>query len=317
MFVEGDQNRVIEKKKGKLIPILLISFLSLIVLSVIIILLSRFISYKVKNSPSITKLENQWKEGDYLGVFETSSILIEKNFLKNTILTYRGYAAYRLACSEIDPTLSQKYIDEAIRSLRIALMDAKPNTLGQIYYQLGRAYFYKNTVSSYYYYSDLVVKYLELARSHGYYADDIPELLGISYGYLGKSYDSIKSFSEALNVRESDSLLLMIAEQYYKEGQYPAAKQYLFQVTSRANDDNLLLKSQTLLAKIYIEEDDFDSAGELYKAILEKDENSPDAHFGMGLIYEKNNDMVKARAEWRKTLKIDGSYEPALKKMYR
>ena len=316
MFVEGENHRIIEKKQGKFIPVLLISLCSAVVLSVIVILISRYVGYKIKNSPSITKLENQWKEGDYLGVYDTSSILIEKKFLNNTVLTYRGYAAYRLSCSEIDPSLAQKYVNEAIRSLRIAIMDAKPQTLPQIYYQLGRAYFHKNTICSYHYYSDLVVKYLELARSLGYNADDIPELLGISYGNLGNSIESIKSFSEALNVRESDSPLLMIAEQYYKEGQYPAAKQYLYQVSSRANDDSLMLKSQTILGKIYLEEEDYENAKIQYEAILEKDENSPDAHYGLGVIYEKNNDMVKARAEWRKTLKIDGNYEPALKKMY-
>ena len=46
-------------------------------------------------------------------------------------------------------------------------------------------------------------------------------------------------------------------------------------------------------------------------------ENSADAHYGLGIIYEKKGDLVKARAEWRKTLKIDSNYEDAIKKVYR
>ena len=78
-----------------------------------------------------------------------------------------------------------------------------------------------------------------------------------------------------------------------------------------------MLKGQTLLAKIYLEEQQYDEAKSLFDSILAKNENSADAHYGLGIIYEKKGDLVKARAEWRKTLKIDSNYEDAIKKVYR
>lgn len=304
-------------RRSSFLPVLLISVSVVLVLSVAGVFAYRKINYRVHNAPSITKLVSQWSEYDYAGVYETASTLLEKKILNNTVHTYRGYAAYYLGVSETDSTLAQEYINDSISSLRIALLTAKERTVPQITYMLGKAYFYKNIICSYHYYADLAVKYLEKAKELGYKADDIPEYLGISYGQLGMSFESIARFSEALLIRESDSLLLSIAEQYYKAGQFSASKQYLFQVTSQAQDDNLLLKAQTLLAKIYLDEENYDEAKKLFDLILEKNENSADAHYGLGVVYEKKGDLVRARSEWRKTLKIDSMYEDAVKKIYK
>ena len=117
----------------------------------------------------------------------------------------------------------------------------------------------KNTISSYHYYSDLAVKYLELAKQSGYVSSDIPEYLGLCYADLGLTEQSLSSFTEALLVRESDVLLLAIAQQYYKNLQYDIAKQYLFRVNYESEDDDLVLKSKLLLADIYFAENN-DSA---------------------------------------------------------
>lgn len=313
----GEYKRYLRNKKSVFLPVTIIIVVAIFILSFVSIHVSKKIRLHFQSNPSITKLTYLWKNNDYQGVFDTSSILIEKKSLNNTILTYRGYSAYYLAISETDLNLSQEYIDEAIKCLRKALMTAKESTIAQIKYMLGRSYFYKNRICAYHYYADLVVKYLEEAKNLGYKADDIAETLGISYGQLNMPYESISRFSEALLIRESDSLLLSIAEQYFKLDQISAAKQYLFQVISDSKDDNLLIKAQTLLGKIYIKEEKYDEAKDLFLKVLDKDSNSTDAHYSLGLIYEKNGDVTKARAQWRKVLKIDNTHEESIKKMYR
>ena len=313
----SSNNGYIVKKKGKIIPVLLISIVVVTVVSFLSIFLYRVIKTNIQKKPTVTRLQIEWSEKDYAGVYNTSDKLLEKNPLNNTALTYHGYSAFYIGVSETDPTIAQNYIDESIRSLRLALMSAKEKTAPQIKYMLGKAYFYKNIICCYHYYADLVVKYLEEAIAEGYSSDDIPELLGLSYGQLGMPYDSIKSFSDALLIRESDFLLFNIAKEYYAQGQISAAKQYLYQVTSKACDDALLLKSQNLLAKIYMEEDKIDEARELYEQILDKDQNSAEAHYGLGLVYELSGDAVKARAEYRKCLKIDSTFDEAVKKVYK
>lgn len=317
MKSRGEYKNYFKKKKGPFLTVTIISIVALFLLSFALIHFTKKIKLHFQSNPSITKLVYQWDNNDYHGVFETSSILLEKKSLNNTILTYRGYSAYYLALAETDLTLSQEYINESIKCLRLALMTAKDNLIPQIKYMLGRSYFYKNRICAYHYYADLVVKYLEEAKEAGYKADDIAEQLGISYSQLNKPYESISRFSEALLVRESDSLLLSIAEEYYKLGQLAASKQYLFQIISDSKDDNLLIKSQSLLGKIYITEENYDEAMDLFSKVLAKNDNSVDAHYSLGLIYEKKGDKVKARAQWRKVLKIDSTHEDAIKKLYR
>lgn len=313
----SSRNSTIVRKKSVILPALLISVGAVLILSFLSIFLYRVIKTNIQKKPTITRMQMEWSDKDYDSVYDTSGKYLETNPLNNTALIYRGYSAFYIGVAETEPAIAQEYINESIRALRLALMNARQKTTPQIKYMLGKAYFYKNIICSYHYYADLVVKYLEEAMEEGYASDDIPELLGLSYGQLGMPYESIKRFSDALLVRESDFLLFNIAKEYYAQGQLSAAKQYLFQVTAKASDDALLIKSQNLLARIYMDEEKIEDAQILYEEILEKDHNSVEAHYGLGLIYEKNGDTVKARAEYRKCLKIDSTFEEALKKVYR
>ena len=125
----------------------------------------------------------------------------------------------------------------------------------------------------------------------------------------------IAAFSEALAIRDSPSLLLSIAEQYYNIQNYDIAEQYLFRLIKTNEDDDILLKSKLLLAKIYTDKGDYDTALKEYEQILEVYENSADAYYGIGCIYEKQQNIVKARTQWRKALKIQVNHPGAKKKL--
>ena len=194
------------------------------------------------------------------------------------------------------------------------MYDANPKLVPQLQYMLGRAYFYKDTIATHNY-ADLAVKYLLSAKENGYVADDIAEYLGLSYASLGMTMESISAFTEALLVRESDALLLNIAEQYYNVKEYNAAEQYLFRIIKNSQNDEIITKSENLIAKIYIDQGKYDEALEEFNKVLAKNENSADAHYGIGVIYEKQGNIVKARSEWRKALKIQVNHPEALQKM--
>ena len=127
--------------------------------------------------------------------------------------------------------------------------------------------------------------------------------------------ESISAFTEALLVRESDILLLSIAEQYHNVGQDVAAEQYLFRISQDCKDEQVILRSHLLMGNIYLERGKFEDAEKEFNFILEKNENSADAYYGLGVIYENQGDLVKARSEWRKALRIQNNHPLALKKM--
>ncbi len=263
---------------------------------------------------SIKTIKEAWAEYDYQKVYELSKAFLQNDTYNNTALTYYSYACFFLAQSQTDTQQAQSYLDDCINNIRIALYEADKDLVPQLQYMLGRAYFSKNTITTHYY-ADLAVKYLLLAKENGYDADDIAEYLGLSYASLGQTMESISAFTEALLVRESDSLLLAIAEQYYKAQQLNASEQYLFRIIKNSDNEDIVLRSQNLLATIYIDKEDYDAAQQEFEKVLIKNENSADAHYGIGVIYEKQGNIVKARSEWRKALKIQVNHPGALKKM--
>ena len=315
MKLKALQTREIFKKKSHFLKKLLICIFVAVTVSVGVFFAYRTIDSKINNGNSIINLKSKWKVYDYQQVYDISSAILYKSPFNITARTYNGYSAFFLAVSSSDVVQSLSYLDEAINSLRIALQGAKFGAVSQIEYMLGKAYFYKDFHSSYYYYADLVIYYLLKAKKDGYKADDIPELLGLSYASLGMTMESISAFTEALLVRESDILLLSIAEQYHAVGQDNAAEQYLFRISQNCKDEQIILKSHLLMGNIALQRENFEDAEKEFNFILEKNENSADALYGLGVIYESQGDMVKARSEWRKALRIQNNHPLALKKM--
>lgn len=318
-FMYMSKNIIIEesnfaKKKSKFVPLLIISVIVIIGLTVSIFFLCKSLRKKSSNSATVSALANKWNVYDYQSVYNLSQQILDSNPFNNAALTYHGYASFFLAVSQLDSATAQNYLDEAINSMRVALLKPKKKLIPQLNYMLGKAYFYKNTISSYYY-ADLAVKYLEESRRLGYKTSDTAEYLGLSYAALEMPMESISAFTEALLVRESDSLLLSIAEQYYKAGQANAAKQYLFRIKNDCENEDLILKSMNLLGTIYIEEKKYAEAKEEFESILKKNPNSADAYYNLGVIYEKQGDLIKARAEWRKALRIQVNHSGALAKI--
>ena len=302
------------KKKSHFLRNLIRIGVAVALLSLVVFFIHKTILKYQQGRISIKTIKTAWAEYDYQKVYELSKTFLQDNTYNNTALTYYSYACFFLAQAQTDTQQAQSYLDECINNIRIALYEADKSLKLQLQYMLGRAYFYKNTITTHYY-ADLAVKYLLLAKENGYEADDIAEYLGLSYASLGMTMESIGAFTEALLVRESDSLLLSIAEQYYKANELSAAEQYLFRIIKNSDNEDIIIKSENLLGSIYIDKEDYEAAMQEFENVLKKNENSADAHYGIGVIYEKQGNIVKARAEWRKALKIQVNHPGALQKI--
>ena len=308
------ENSSYAKKKSHLLRNLIRVAAVIVLLSVIALSTWYGINKYQQGRITIKNIKEAWSVYDYQKVYELSKAFLQNDTYNNTALTYYSYACFYLAQAQTDTQQAQSYLDECINNIRVALYEADNSLIPQLQYMLGLAYFSKNTITTHYY-ADLAVKYLLLAKENGYEADDIAEYLGLSYASLGMTMESISAFTEALLVRESDSLLLSIAEQYYKAKELNASEQYLFRIIKNSDNEDIVLKSEILLGNIYIDKEDYDAALEEFENVLKKNENSADAHYGIGVIYEKQGNIVKARAEWRKALKIQVNHPGALQKM--
>ena len=276
---------------------------------------TRFLISKYADYPTLSKVYNAWEKRDYTLVSELTEKIISTAPSDGTAWAYRGYSLFYLSLAESDTSFARTYLEDSIIALRMALRSAPATLLPQVQYVLGKAYFHRNFLSAYHYYSDLAVYYLTEAEKNGIKANDIPEYLGLCYAQLSMPEESIAAFSEALFIHDTDELRFAIAEQYIKNNQSDTAKQYLFRIKTGASDETLQIKAAMLLADIYVSEESYTDAYNEYQFILEKNPNNADAYYGIGIIYEKQGDTAKARAEWRKALKIQGNHKGALAKL--
>ncbi len=289
--------------------------LFLLAITVAIFFTLTAISNRLSTAPDLEKLSLFWETQNYKATYEYSNEILTQSPFHNTALTYNGYAAFYLALASTDSVTVHTYIDEAINSLRLALLEAKQTVKPQIEYMLGKAYFHKNRLSAYYFYSDLAIKYLHSAHNNGYNANDIFEYLGLSYAALDMTRESISYFTEALLVNDSDILQIAIAEQYYKIENYDAAKPYLQRVKTESDNVLYAIQCSNILGQIYLAEENYSDAQKEFENMLILNNESADAYYGLGLLYESQGDFVKARAQWRTALDYEANHQGARLKM--
>jgi tetratricopeptide (TPR) repeat protein len=71
------------------------------------------------------------------------------------------------------------------------------------------------------------------------------------------------------------------------------------------------------LGDIYFQNKECLKSEEQYLKVLDVNPMSPEAYFSLGEIYSALGDTVKARASWRRTLRIDPNHYGALKRLYK
>jgi tetratricopeptide (TPR) repeat protein len=263
-----------------------------------------------------TELAGLWNAGRYSEVYDESGKLLVEKPLDVFLLSLRGYAAYQLAAAQINVQDERSYNDECILMLRKALLDKESDGNGALRYVLGKAYFAEGPQSA-----NLAIMYLEEALALSYYADDIPEYLGLAYARTGDYWKSIAAFSEALVPSEngdsgpSDILLLAIARSYMELDENDSARAYLLRCIETSKDFNVIVSARLLLGKVLMSMGDINGAEREYLNILEEGGGQAEVHYELGVLYAERGDSTRARAEWRKALRIDPVYPQAVARL--
>lgn len=270
------------------------------------------IHYRNKSAsmPSVSGIYEDWKESRYKDVYAKSDIVLSKRPLDGEMLALKGFAAYYLFSAQTDTAEAQGYLTDSIVSLRNAWYRVASGEKPKIAYILGKAYFHRG-----FYYADLAMKYLQFARDAGITYPDLPEFIGLTADVLGNNETAIASFTEALSVNPSDLLLFTLSRSYQKAGNVDKAKQYLSETIRVSGDELLQNKCRYEIGMILIAEGKVDEAETEFNTILEKEPNSADAQYGLGVVCETRGDLVKARAAWRRALRINPVHEGARQKM--
>jgi tetratricopeptide (TPR) repeat protein len=252
-----------------------------------------------------------WESRQYSGLISRCEDVLQNNPMDAEALVFSGFSYFYEGVAKYSLEEKIDYFNEAVRKLRKAeLIENRPYP-GGIKYILGKTYYHKGR-----FYMDQAIEYLEASIEAGYIGNDTHEYLGLAYSALEKYERGIDHFLKAAEKNPSDILFLTIAQTYYKMHDMDAAEEYLLRAINKTEDLTIEEKARFLLGQIFIEKDELLKAEDQYKAILEDNPESADAHFHLGEIYEEMGDTIKARAEWRKTLRIDSSHYGARLKYY-
>jgi tetratricopeptide (TPR) repeat protein len=249
-----------------------------------------------------------WENGSYQEIFDISGKTLEEKPLEYDALILRGFSAYQRALAQITAPDKAVYIEECINCLRKAMIVKSSGMDGAIQYVLGKAYYGKGAE-----YADLAVQSLEFARQMGFSGDDMNEYLGIAYAALRKYRMSVAALTEALNSprmeeRLSDALLLSIANSYSAMDDFGMAAAYLTRCIDVSKDDAAKRQARFALGDVYFRQEDYSAAESQYAAILKDFGESAEAHYRLGEINAARNDMIRARAEWRKAVLVDPAH---------
>jgi tetratricopeptide (TPR) repeat protein len=265
-----------------------------------------FIGIKNQISNEREELLRLWEDGSYDMAYTLSKEKLISKPMDFFLLTMHGFSAYQLAVAQINDYDTRSYIDECIWSLRKALLCGEGPEDLRISYVLGKAYYAKGPG-----YEDLAVKFLETAKDGNYEARDLPEYLGLAYAAIHDYRSSVAAFSLALNENNSDLLLLSIARSYIALEETETAAAYLIRCIENSRDSNTIIKSRLLLGELLEKSGDASGAETQYLAILEENGENAEAHFQLGELYADAGDGTRARAEWRRAVRIDPAHRSA------
>jgi len=248
-----------------------------------------------------------WNNNDYEKTYEISKNILLQRPVDYFLLTVNGFSAYQLGISQINSHNMLLFIDECIFSLRKAMIHKASSNDGRVFYVLGKAYGYKGKE-----YSDLAVKYLEMAGK-SYEAADISEYLGIAYAASGDYRSSVAAFSQAFTPDKppSDSLLLSIARSYMAMEEYDMATGYLKRCVDISPDSKSVAVARSLLAEIYRNTGDYNSAEKQYLSILDETGANAEVYFQLGELYNLQGDTTRARSQWRTAYRQDPAHAGA------
>ncbi len=264
-----------------------------------------------RGKPTRAETLELWESGDYASLLAACDSALAVDPLDSFFLTFKGFASFYSGTAVPEAEERLALMDEAIFSLRKALVDPKAPLVPQVRYVLGKAYFHKG--QDYY---DEALAELEAAVGGGYSPVDAWEYLALAAQATGQTQLSLGYFAEAMSrYPESSELKLAAARASLDSGDLAKAESLALSAAASTEDAYLLERADFLLGEVCRAGGRHDEALARYAAIRERNPESADAWYHEGLVLADKGDAIGARAAWRKAISIDPMHAGARQKL--
>lgn len=308
----GNEKGTNNKIKGFFFVIIIVS-ISIAILSFSVIFIKRLNNETTHKNELKSSYKKLFVQKNYLELIEKMDKELINTPFTAEFLIYRGYSYFFLGEDEKNLEKRNKYFTLALIDLRKSVaIGVNNDNIANLYFCIGKIYYYFG--EAYYKFS---IEYLKKSLSFGNNRKDLFYILGLNYSYLGNYDDAINVFLESLKIEENDLVLLAVAISYYKKSDLENAKIWFLKVIKNTKEPKIKERSFELLGEILFEQKKYDESQKYFDEVINLNENNSNAYFYKGEMYFIENNQVKARAFWRKTLEIDPSHIRALKRIYR
>ncbi|TVQ39812.1 MAG: tetratricopeptide repeat protein [Spirochaetaceae bacterium] len=254
------------------------------------------------------ELSGLWHNGDYEQVITYAHQLLDQTPMQATPLMFAGFGHFYRGMQQVDDERRTEDLDRAVRMLRKVLLIPQPARRAEVHYVLAKAYFH---LGEFYY--DVSVEHMNRAIELGFEGQDSFEYLALAYDGLNMYAESVESYQRAIAINPGDLLYAGLAETYMRNERYAEAGRY-FQLAIEASEDSYLVqRSRRNLGHVYLETGRYEAARQQFRAILEGNPYSADAHYALGRAYLLSGDPERARFEWREAIRLEPRHEAALR----
>ena len=251
-----------------------------------------------------------WGAGDYDGVVRVTTEQLLEFPLDGTALALRGFSYFYLAVQMVNLDERNEALLGAIRDLRRALLLESHELETEIRYVLGKTYFHRGP-----FFYDSAIEELGRARELGLEQLDLFEYLALAYRDLGRFEESIEHFRLAIALADEGIHRVSLADIMIDLSRYDGADRLLTEVVESTSDVTLLQDALLSLGLSYRRQGRYSEALFVYERILELNESSAEAHYGMGEVYLARNETDRARFEWREAIRLDPNHIESLQRL--
>lgn len=257
------------------------------------------------------KLYELWEKEDYSELINLGNHNLSQRPMDGNILSLVGFAHFYQGINQISLEEKLRYIESSIIYLRKALLARDNQYTTQAHYILGKCYLEKGD-----FYADQALEHLQKALDLGYDSIDIYEYLGAAALSLKMFPESLQFFQEILEKTKSPPVYKKIGEIHIILEEWDKAEASYKKALFHSENPHLDNEIRFELAHLYQRLKNWGKAIEQYEQILDNDDNNAEVHYQLGEIHYERGELAKARAEWRRTVRISPQHKGALLRLY-
>jgi tetratricopeptide (TPR) repeat protein len=312
MFNSIKKYKYYEHKKYKRLLAARIFSLLLLLSGIIILIVAFSTGWIDVNAGNGSKapVEELWNDSKFLDVIDSANDKLNEHPYNFEALTYRGFSYYYQSDLEPEEDVKNTYLDKSISDLKKVIASGSVIDTSKIDYILGKAFFQKGD----FYYDEVIYylkKSLDKLEESGYDSKEINYILGLSYFHIGDYDNSIAAFKQTMESGEKSRLIIAVTE--YNKGDLDTAYRYLDELVNSTEDKVIKNTCLYWIAKVYLDKKEYYKAIEIFNRIIKENPDSADAYYYLGIIYKRQNNLVKARAAFRSALNINSSHSGAFR----